>query len=857
MLFQNSTYGLILIVWLTVSTAFCQSNFSPSLKRKEFQLKEGETILSVSVISAPLFRNAYLGKIEVRKEHVLHQSFEITLIKAETLQQFANDYNITFVDYHATPKSEADFEFSNTSFNRISKVRQRMPAITGANEKISVKELRFDPNHPDLINRSFFTSISPVAISQHATNMAILIGGGGNSSYRTIGVAPKALLTSSDFANLFPDATSLFTSNSIAIQNHSYGIDIENYYGNEAAAYDQQVAQNTSLLHVFSAGNNGKSQPADGIYKNLPYANITGNFKQAKNVLVVNAVDSTLSISDLNSRGPAYDGRIKPELTAFGQGGTSDAAALVSGISTLIHQTYKQQHAQVPDAALVKSILIASADDLGTPGPDFLYGYGNVNAFQALQVVSNQQFSTKTLSSFQETTFTIDVPPATAELKVAIAWTDPAASVNAAKALVNDMDAWIDNGTIIYPWVLNHYPKSDSLRAPAKRLPDHLNTVEYITLPNPNAGSIQLHIRANALLGASQPVAIAYAFRSAQPFSWDYPQLNEAVEGGKKNLLVWEGNPDKKGDLYLQLNQGAWQLVQSQIPLKKFIYWNTPDTFAIAQLKMVIDGESFVSDPFTVSSLPKLKTAFICNNKVALTWNQTDGATAYDMYTLGNQYLEKITTVTDTVFTFTAGSNTRFAVQPMGTNKKGLKSESIDYTLQGTLCYINYFSAARVASSTIQLQLSLSTLLNTESLSIYRTTNGVRALWKQFNKFSAVTLTLADTAFESGLLEYEVEIILKDGSNIRSDKAEVRVEEIDKLLLYPNPITSNDDLNILSSGGGKKFRILNTMGKLLAEADLQEIEEAIDVVNLPAGVYIYQLFSPTGALQDSGRFIKR
>lgn len=857
MTFKIFTFYTTILFWSVIVTVSAQSNLSPALTNKKSQIEAGKTVLSISVTSPDLFRKNYKGKIIILKDQAPHPSFEITLIQNEILDELRNDANVTFIDCHSAPKSEADFEFSNTSFNRITKVQQRLPDLLGINFRVSIKELSFDPNHPDLINRSFTTSLTPSVIAQHATNMAILIGGAGNSSHRTKGVASKALLTSSDFSNLFPDAITLFTSNSIAIQNHSYGVDIENYYGSEAVAYDQQVSQNSKLLHVFSAGNNGKSKPTSGIYQNLGFANITGNFKQAKNVLVINAVDSTLALNELNSRGPAYDGRIKPELTAFGQGGTSDAAALVSGISTLLHEKYKQLNNELPEAALVKAILIASADDLGTPGPDFLYGYGNVNAFNAIQVVTNNQFSSQIVSSNSESTLTINVPPSTAELRVAIAWTDVPATINATTALVNDIDAWIDNGTIIRPWVLSHYPKTDSLTAPAKREEDHLNNVEYITITNPSAGALPLQIRANNLVGGSQPIAIAYAFKSEQVFSWDYPQANELVEGDKKNLLVWESASNKKGDLYVQLNQGDWQLVQSNLNLNQFTYWKTPNLFAQAKLKMVIDGQEYASEDFTIAPLPKLKTAFICNNDVALTWNKINDATAYDVYALGNQYLEKIATVTDTVYTFFANSKTRFAIMPRNNSITGLKSESIDYTFQGSLCYINYFSATRVAESIIQLQLSLSSLLNIQSISIFRTTNGVRSLWKSISSSSLLNYTLLDLNFESGLLEYEAEITFADGSKIKSDIASIRVEEKNKLLLYPNPLTSSEDLNILSSGGGKKFLVLDIMGKRLAEIELQEIEESIDLVSLPIGVYVYQLFSPTGVLQDSGRFIKR
>lgn len=110
----------------------------------------------------------------------------------------------------------------------------------------------------------------------------------------------------------------LFMCRTIAI-----GWALKTTYGNEAFVYDQQVSTNPNLSHVFSAGNSGKLEPPSGTYLNMKFANLSGNFKQAKNVLEVNAVDSTLTVNALNSRGVAFDGRLKRELTAFGQDGTS------------------------------------------------------------------------------------------------------------------------------------------------------------------------------------------------------------------------------------------------------------------------------------------------------------------------------------------------------------------------------------------------------------------------------------------------------------------------------------------------------------------------------------------------------
>src|ERR1041384_1183825 len=102
------------------------------------------------------------------------------------------------------------------------------------------------------------------------------------------------------------------------------------------------------MVHVFSSGNSGQLQQTTGTYQNMSFAKLTGNFKQAKNVLVVNAVDPTLLINALNSRGPAFDGRIKPELTAFGQNGTSESAAVASGVSALIQEKYFSASSQIP-----------------------------------------------------------------------------------------------------------------------------------------------------------------------------------------------------------------------------------------------------------------------------------------------------------------------------------------------------------------------------------------------------------------------------------------------------------------------------------------------------------------------------
>jgi hypothetical protein len=129
----------------------------------------------------------------------------------------------------------------------------------------------------------------------HAKIIASLAGGAGNSFYTGKGLAWKSKFYPSSYAILFPDDGNLLLQNNVSVQNHSYGTIIQNFYGAEAAAYDIQTAQNKNILHVFSSGNKGQEASTQGLYATISgYATITGNFKMAKNIITVAAIDTSL-----------------------------------------------------------------------------------------------------------------------------------------------------------------------------------------------------------------------------------------------------------------------------------------------------------------------------------------------------------------------------------------------------------------------------------------------------------------------------------------------------------------------------------------------------------------------------------
>ena len=65
-------------------------------------------------------------------------------------------------------------------------------------------------------------------------------------------------------------------------------------------------------------------------------------------------------------------------ITVFAEGGTSFAAPKVTGAAALVVQKFNTS------AANTKRILLTTADDLGAPGVDPVFGHGALNVTRAL-----------------------------------------------------------------------------------------------------------------------------------------------------------------------------------------------------------------------------------------------------------------------------------------------------------------------------------------------------------------------------------------------------------------------------------------------------------------------------------------
>lgn len=834
---------------------YSQEKLSPKFSLVDRRIDGSkETTFSLSVKNIEGFKTDF-PEIAIKSYSDI---FKIVLAQA-TLDQafgFAQSENIIFVDFHELPKEESYLSHPNFEMNRVRKVQENYNTIKGEYIHISIKERSIDTTDIDVLNRIQNIGLELDAFSSHATDIATIVGGAGNSDEFNIGVIPHCIFSSSGFDNLFPDDPNVLKAKNIQIQNHSYGVGIENYYGNEALAYDISIYNHPNQVHVFSSGNFGSQSPETGIYLNLPVANLSGTFKQAKNVLVINAFDSLYQISGFNSTGPAYDGRLKPELSAYGNNGTSDAAAITSGVVGFMKQAYLNSYGTFLSSDLIKAILISGSDDIGKQGIDFKTGYGSVNAKHSMSIIDSNYFAKTNLKVGQDTIITIEIPNHTKWMKVAIVWNDPPAPINSDKALINDVDAKIRIAEDEYlPWVLSSYPHIDSLNMPAKRRADHLNNVEFFTVEDPAFNQFNIELNGQNLL-ENQIVTWAYFFQRDNYFEWDNPVAYTKCNGGETVQLLWEQTLEKTGNLFYKTGtQEDWIGIENNIDLTEPYFWKAPNLIATAQLRMEIIDDHFDSPPFFISPKSKVNVSYNCPDESGLIWDDIAGRNSYEIFALGDQYMELLGATNDTSFAVNRNIYGKYySVRPIFDDGVGLRYKTINIDFLGALCFVNFFGVTRIDQETIEMRLDLSTIHDVIKVEFIKIYFGETETFKTEIPRSDSSIKVYDVNFKTGLNIYNANIYLKDGTVISSDPVEIYIEKVGEAVLFPNPIHGESYLNILSEGN-VIIEILDSKGKSLFTKELLYTVDLIDIGALKNGVYYFRLYQENKTV-DSGKFVK-
>jgi hypothetical protein len=772
---------------------------------------------------------------------------------------------VTFADIHRIPREESVLNNIDNSTNQINTVHGLYPALNGNGLTVSVKENKPDTTDIDLKGRFLSTPLSSPTITQHAGIMSTLIGGGGNSDHSGKGAAWGVTLSSSDFASLLPDANTAYQQYQITVQNHSYGTGVENYYGADAAAYDASSLANPNLLHVFSAGNSGNQTSTQGVYAGITgYANLTGSFKMGKNMITTGAINSLYQVEALSSKGPAYDGRVKPELVAFGEDGSSGAAAITSGIALLVQQALKNATGQLPAASLVKAILLTTADDIGAPGIDFQTGYGKVNAQKAVEAAQQGSYASGNIVQGQTHTTPLSIPAGIQQIKLTLCWYDAPATPNAPKALVNDIDLELINTSTSerwQPWVLSHAPHLDSLAKGPARKRDSLNNNEQITLNDPAPGDYIIQVKGYSIPSGTQAFTLAWRLDTADRFRWYYPIKADQVRGSENNVIRWTSTFSANDPARLEYSTDGghhWELISNNADLTKGYYqWAAPDTCTTALLKISAGNHSFLSDTFSLSSRIKANTGFNCSDSFLLTWNRPAGIDRFVVHTLGEKYLSPLLTTTDTNVVLAKATNPAlyYTVSPVLANgHSGIKAYTFNYTAQGVACYIKSFLADLVDNSA-KLMIELGTRYAVQKITVEKLGISGYGGLQSIEPVNALQYQLTDNTLHRGSNTYRLKIQRTDGTAIYSQPETVYNLQDADYIVYPNPVIAGGILNILSAIPGNSSIILfNATGQQVLQKRLTELHEQLPLQILQRGIYFY-LIRKDGQKEQTGNIM--
>jgi hypothetical protein len=532
-------------------------------------------------------------------------------------------------------------------------------------------------NHIDFKGR--ITQLYTNDFGDHGDMTVGLAIGAGNLDPLAIGMAPGSHMKLYFIGN-YPhinDAPSNLQQERIMITSTSYLEDCGGYYSQYASEIDAQVYNDEELLHVFSAGNSA-SNACNGTYGQVVdqngkrFGNITGGRKSAKSTIAVGNLTLDGQLHGSSSRGPTDDKRIKPDITASGQGqkttdsnnglqtasGTSAAAPTVAGIAACLYQAYEEQYQSIPASGLIKATLLNTATDLGRPGPDYEYGWGQVHAARALEVLQNSQFITGDISNGNNKFYNLNVPQGVKEMKVMLYWNDPAGSIFASKALVNDLDLKMtqSNGITLLPWTLSAYPHLDSLTRPAIPGIDRVNNMEQITLKNPSAGNFQIQVKGHEVSQGPQKFFIVYYYDTTD-LEITYPVGGESFVPNDEIRIHWDAS-DINGTFTVEWaanNSNSWQVIEQNIPSdQRSIYWNIPFNLTGAY-KIRVRRNNQISQTnthFSVLGQPSFDVQPLSPTQAMINWDLVPGADQYDIYMLGEKYMEYVGTSNGDSFTF-------------------------------------------------------------------------------------------------------------------------------------------------------------------------------------------------------------
>ncbi len=622
---------------------------------------------------AEIIPQLQIAGVEILNHYQGHQVLEVSVPISE-ISTLGDMGFVKWVEEIPSPPEKEDSR--GKSLHRSNGLDTQTPTgrnYTGAGIGVLVRDDGIVGPHIDFEGR-IDNSTASGSGQTHGDGVAGILTGAGNLDPTKRGMAAGANLYVSNYGSNFLDGatTTRINNGSVQITNSSYGDGCNGGYTNNAVNVDNQIFNNPTLLHVFSCGNVSTSNCSYGAGSG--WGNITGGHKQGKNVIATANLYYDGSLVNSSSRGPAYDGRIKPDIAANGQnqlstdenntylsfGGTSGASPGIAGISAQLYEAYKDANAGVlPPSALIKATLLNTTNDAGNIGPDFKFGWGIVNGLRAGLLIEEGRHLTSSVSQGNSNSHSISVPTGTKQVRFMLYWMGPAAANGASAALINDLDLVVtdpSSGSYL-PWILDPTPTATNLNLLATNGADHLNNMEQVLINNPVAGSYTIDVSGFAVPMGTQNYFVVYEIITDE-ITVTYPNRGESFVPGEQETIHWDA-PASSGSFTLEYsvnNGGTWSSISTVPSLDRNYDWNVPSTITGSALVRVTRGAtSDVSD--SIFSIAPLVTGQaitqVCPTTITFSWNSAAGADSYDVYALGTQYMEIIGNSATSTYTHT------------------------------------------------------------------------------------------------------------------------------------------------------------------------------------------------------------
>jgi subtilisin family serine protease len=377
-------------ILLTPEEARLLTQLDPSVTEEdielEHQLLEG-TLEGVDEVSA---ERIWLPKIPIPREKLIKL---VKCILKCMLEQGGKAEEMSDEDIEAMLRSAgAEEEVLRRRDIILPNIRQIYAPqawrySTGAGVRVAVVDTGIDPRHPDLRVYGGVSYVPGVTSWRddhgHGTHCAGIIAASINGR-GIVGVAPRARLYAVKVLNRRGSGMLSWILNglmwcyragmhvvSLSLGSRERTHDPNVY--NKAYEHVGRILRRRGILCIAAAGND--------------YHRPVGNPARCPSYMAVSAIDSRRRLATFTSVGPQVE-ICAPGVNILStvpggyrrMSGTSMACPHVSGVAALVKSRRRTWHGD-----RIRVHMWKTAFDLGTPGRDWAFGYGQVNAFRAVR----------------------------------------------------------------------------------------------------------------------------------------------------------------------------------------------------------------------------------------------------------------------------------------------------------------------------------------------------------------------------------------------------------------------------------------------------------------------------------------